>query len=74
MQYVNTVYKRSGISLMMRESRTPMVYGQVNVVGLTRRCHFEIDLPRENCQQSGVETYPFLVQKHFAAAGVGYGP
>ena len=51
-----------------------MVYGQVNEAGPTRRCHFEIDLPQENCQQSGVETYPFLVQKHFAAAKVGYGP
>lgn len=51
-----------------------MVYGQVNEVGPTRRCHFEIGLPRENYQQFGVETYPFLVQKHFAAAKVGYGP
>jgi hypothetical protein len=51
-----------------------MVYGQVNEVGPTRRCHFGIDLPRKNCQQSGVETYPFLVQKHFAAAKVGFGP
>lgn len=50
-----------------------MVYGQANEVGPTCRCHFEIDLPRGNCQQSGVETYPFLVQKHFAGAKVGYG-
>jgi hypothetical protein len=51
-----------------------MVYDQVNEVGSTRRCHFEIDLPLGNCQRPGVETYPFLVQKHFVAEKVGYGP
>lgn len=50
-----------------------MVYGQVNEVGPTHRCHFEIGLPRENCQRSGAETYPFLVQKHFVAAKVDHG-